>query len=148
MIRFATEEDIPVLLRMIKEFYNQTPYSSLRYDNAKTSALVSGLITNSKDESIVLVLMDKGGDVIGTLIAVITEPLCSTEKLATELVWWVDEGYRGRESIELLDAYEYWQKKVGCSGVSMASIQGGSDLDKFYKRRGYSVSELTYFKVN
>lgn len=148
MIRFATEEDIPVLLRMIKEFYNQTPYSSLEYDGEKTLTLISNLIASSKEEVIVLVLVNKSGNVIGTLIATVTEPLCSAEKLATELVWWVDEGYRGRESIELLEAYEYWQKKIGCAGVSMASIQGGSDLDKFYKRRGYSVSELTYFKVN
>jgi hypothetical protein len=146
VIRFATEEDLPVLVEMVRKFYNATPYSALVFDEKKTTEVIRNLINESNNISIVLVADDL--DIRGTIIASVTEPLCSSEKISTELVWWVDEAYRGRISIELLDAYEYWQKKVGCSAVSMASIQGGSNLDKFYKRRGYIPSEVTYYKVN
>ena len=146
-IRFATEDDLPTLIDMVEHFYNQTPYSkALVFSKDKTLNTLVSILHGSKEDGIILVLADPSP--VGLIVASVTEPLCSEGKHATELVWWVNEGYRGRASLELLNAYEYWQEKVGCSGVSMASTQGGSDLDKFYKRRGYTTSEITYYKAN
>lgn len=148
MIKIATLEDVPFLKLVLKRFFLNSPFVNLtEFDEEVTVRTAENIINGPKENGIIL-LYFKDGEVKGVLAGLAHEMFFSRDKVATELCWWVDEDARGRDSLELIEAYEFWAEKVGCSIVSMANLTGttGERLDKYYKRRGYTPLETAYGK--
>jgi GNAT superfamily N-acetyltransferase len=94
----------------------------------------------------VVILLRKNEKVIGFLVGFANSPLFSTDKIATEAAWYVYPEHRGRGSLKLLQAYEYWAKHVAkCKLIQMLHL-GDERLDKLYERKGYRKSEVCYIK--
>lgn len=147
-VRIATVEDIPVLLKMARNFHKASPYRGMRFDREKGRKFLEGVILSSNTEGIVLVAL-KEGNPVGMLVGACSEPVFTGNKVAMELGWWVEEESRGsRASFLLYRAYEDWAFRVGCSHVQGAYLPGVSpDLDSFYKKLGYIQVESSYLKT-
>lgn len=66
--------------------------------------------------------------------------------LATDVLWYVVPEKRGTGIAgELLDAFEFWAAKVGCSLISMTTLNPSSGKS-FFEKRGYIAQELAYTK--
>lgn len=148
MIKIAELEDLPGLLNVIKNFFDNSPFNGLTEFNPSIASDTAKRILQGPKENGIILLYLKDGVVKGVLAGLAHELFFSADKVATELCWWVDEDARGRDSLELIEAYEFWAEKVGCSIVSMANLTGttGERLDKYYKRRGYTPLETAYGK--
>lgn len=148
MIKLATLKDLPDLLRVLENFYVNSPFSNLvDFDRSIASVSAQKIIEGPKEDGIVLLYL-KDGIVKGVLAGLAHQMFFSRDRVATELCWWVDEDARGRDSLELIEAYEFWAEKVGCTITTMANLTGetGERLDKYYKRRGYTPLETAYGK--
>lgn len=140
MIRLATEEDFPELIRMAKEFHQASPYNDLEFSVTKCFELFQAYL---RDKTSVMILVSDHG----MLIAHAGQAPFSSDRISSEVAWWVDpEGRNKRESLLLFEAYEIWSKKVGCKLCQVAMLPSVTDLSKFYERRGYKLLEQSYVK--
>lgn len=138
-IKIATIEDIDIIVSMAMKFISESNYKNYGNEIA-LRALVERVLNAPDEDSIVLLYEDKG------MIAGITSQfLFGTFKSATELAWWIDPEHRkSRLGSELLEAFEYWAKKVGCKLITMISID--DNVGKYYEKKGYVLQERTYTK--
>ena len=139
MLRLATKDDLELLVEMGRKFISSTGYAAYA-DETRMKELAEDFLTADPSQKIVLLYEDKG-----MLGGVVTPFLFGTVKIATEVVWWVDPDHRKSEiGMKLLEAFEFWAKKVGCGLISMVGLD--DNLDKFYVRNGYRLSERAYVK--
>lgn len=148
MLRLGKERDVNVILGLILEFFGHTKYGHLPVDYIATSGLIRDFV-NELNEDLVCILWEVNGKVTGILAGQIqTIPLLN-RKVAVECLWWVEPEARGSEAGEqLLDAFEHWAKLRGADMVQMMSLpdRTGKALSRFYRRRGYDLTEVTYTK--
>lgn len=147
-VRLATLEDIPEILKFAKAFMKASPYRLMTFDPKKGKDFLTSLIDSPLSEGVVLLAL-KDGKPVGFLVGVASQPVFSSNKFSMELGWWVEPEHRGcRGALLMYAAYEDWAKRVGCSHIQGAYLPGVSpDLDKFYKKRGYVLTESSYVKV-
>jgi ribosomal protein S18 acetylase RimI-like enzyme len=143
MIRLATKEDIPEMLRMGESFFNASGYGDLTTFNKEDT------------ESLFIKLIGEGWlltDGISTMLGFVVFPMFMNNStvVAQELFWWVDESARGsRVGIEILKKAEELAKENGATAMMMLSINelNGDSVNKLYERLGYSRREQTYMRV-
>jgi len=146
-LSLATLEDLPFVERMARDFANEYPFPA-ELNLQKIQDTCRDFLSKDKNEFIVVLANDPHP--IGMLAGRTIELLFSSEKIAVEMMWWVDKDYRtGNTGWELMKAFEYWAGVVGCKYVQMASVQTdiGERLDKVYKRKGYILAERNYLKA-
>lgn len=140
-IRHATDADVPALLAMAQAFVAQTKYH--------------GLITLSLEHLETLtrnVLAAPGGQVwiaqkdetpIGMLAMGLFEHPMSGERVASEVVWWVDPAYRGSSvGRRLLRAAETWATEQHAALLQM--VAPDARVGRFYEALGYVSVETAY----
>jgi GNAT superfamily N-acetyltransferase len=94
----------------------------------------------------VVILLRKEEKAVGFIVGFANSPLFSGDKIATEAAWYVQPEHRGRGSLKLLQAYEYWAKNVAKVKLIQMLHLGDERLDKLYERKGYRKSEVCYIK--
>lgn len=140
MIRLATIADIPVMLRMGRDFVRTGV--NVPFDAAYADASLRGHLAAPERLSLVLELQ---GRVRGMLCAGLMESPLAPVRLAQELVFWIDPDARGRWAVALMRDYEDWARRAGCRAVSLVA-RPGCPTDRLYHRRGYVLTETTYTK--
>lgn len=136
-LRLATENDLELVLKHSRAFMAASAYADI-YGEEELTALLLKLI---RDDDKVLILHGDDGLIAGISIPWTFGP----RKLAMELGWWVvPDKRKSNIGKELLDAFEYWAKKINCSLISMVSID--DTLGKYYEKRGYVLCERAYIK--
>lgn len=140
MIRPATEADIPVLIELGREFFNQSSWKELADFDPASSEVSIRLIISGGLAGEVLISDDGQG-----MAAYLCTPLFLNHNVltATELVW-----YARKNGVPLLEAMEKSAKARGAVALSMLCLNGMREdvLDRFYRMRGYRKSEFSYLK--
>lgn len=144
MLRLARDEDLPYLLDFARKFHDTSPYKELNFDQDKVAHTILHLIHNPV--GLILVL---GDTPVGCLAAVIEDTLFGNDRMAVEVMFWVELEHRGRNSFELPKAYEFWAKKLGCKVVTLSSLEGENTaiLDRVYRGMKFAPCEHSYMKV-
>ncbi len=147
-LKIATWDYLPDILEMCEKFHQNTPFSGIEeYDESRVADIIISIIENPTDK-IAIVLVDEG-KAVGMVLGVTSTSIFNYGKVATELAWWVNPEYRGKKSLELMKAYEYWAVNVAkCSVVQMSLLEDENleGVDRIYKRKGYSPVERAYVK--
>lgn len=148
MLRVATEADAPIIQQMVIDFWNVIP-SDIKINPKKLKDVVHGFFEDPT-EKIFILSCDDNQSPRGLIGGVAQEFLLNRDKVATEIVWWMDPEYRGKDSLKLIDAFEHWAKHIaGCSIVQMSLVGSlqRERISKMYARRGYKLAEQSYIKV-
>lgn len=143
----ATEDHREDVIRMSREFHQESPYKDFEYDEDKVNETISGFLDDDGSNKI-LVLAEVSGRIVGMIAALSYELYFNTDKVSCELMWWVDHEARKKYPTlgpKLLEAYEFWAKKVGCKTAQVVSIED-KILERFYRKRGYTKAEKTFWK--
>lgn len=100
------------------------------------------------DPSVMIIILAKANEkVVGVIVGHIAELYFSDTKMAGEIIWWVDEEYRGSlAGIQLFHAFEFWAGKTGAKFVTGVNTNETVDVSKVYVRNGYHLAETTYVK--
>jgi len=144
----ATENDIPTIVEFARKFHQVSPFQDSPFSPEMVELFCQTLLTNGINNAILLLSVAEG-EPTGMLIASAQEMSFSTDRFAVELAWWVEPEYRNSPAAQrLIEVYEYWAKKVGCTHVMMSSlsIDNQKILDRWYSRRGYRPTENHYTK--
>ena len=137
-MHLCKEEDIPHLIRMVKDFAALYPFP-FEPDELKIEAVIRRLMKDG------IVIVSGGGPPIGFIMGGLSEFIYNTEIVATELTWWVDPKYRNTKlGVNLFNAFEEWAQRQGATIIQMSSA--GKDMKDWYLRRGYVPSEASFYK--
>lgn len=145
MIRRATIDDLPSILRMSEDFHQASPYRNIPFNKEFLAQNVQAILINPLFS--LFVAEDHNGNLVGMLAGVITQKLFSPEPAAGELVWWVDPEYRSNGiGPELHQSFQAWAISKGCSSISMVLLEDENLelIDKMYKNMGYTPTERSY----
>lgn len=150
MIRLATKEDEEQLLHICYKFFLTTNHNDLTWDRQKVITLIRSF--TGEQGKIFLIAEDEYGNIISCLAGFIIDHLFATNKIAYEILWYVDQEFkRSKDVIKILKAYELWAKKSGCTHLSMGNRRGVDDskedaLERYYLRNGFKIIETVYKK--
>lgn len=146
-LKIATIDDLDQVVPMCEAFVKESPYHKNRYDLEKIKKTAEHLLTQPKETAIVI-LAQHETDTVGFLVGIITEELFSNSRIAAELVYWVAPDWRKGFSYgrDLLDAYEFWARKIGATYITLGSLSTNPRIDTLYKRRGYNKTEHSFVK--
>lgn len=144
MLRLATPEDMPSLIKLAVTFIRQSPYKDEPYDEDEIRDLLS-ILLRDRNKGIVVLLM-KDDLPVGFIGGMLTKMFFSKDPLATEIFWWVDPQYRTRKSLLLKEAFEFWAKRVGAKYISLSSPAQDPRVARFYERTGYIPIENAHMK--
>lgn len=146
-VRVARREDVPDLVRFARNFHKSSPYKWLRFDTKKVTESFER-VTSSPGTDMIALIAYKENENIGMVVAAADSPPFSSEKVSTELAWWVEPQHRKtRAALFLFEAYEEWAKRVGCRGVQSAYLLNTDhDPSEFYKKKGYTPVETSFIK--
>lgn len=134
MVRPATVEDIPDLLKMGKSFHAESKMPFAFRDD-----VMAGVLGNMVQSENAVVLMTERGVIGGALSAA----YCDPEWLyAVELFWWA----RG-DGLALLHEFERWAQQAGANEVRMTSLAALPRADRILRASGYEPAEISYSRV-
>lgn len=148
MIRHATTDDIPALIKCGREFFAEAAVlggCNVRFSEHKLAATLADII--GKEGAIVLVA-EYDGEIVGGLAAVAFPYYFADGMTAQELFWWIDPARRGGlTGIKMLHMVESWARELGCDTLTMIAIAiPDSPASRIYLREGFKVLEAHFMK--
>jgi GNAT superfamily N-acetyltransferase len=142
-VRKGGQEDLLGVLVLAKEFSIEAPKTH-KFHLEKTNSFLNTAIESPNME---IFVAEVDGQIVGFMIAVVTEFWMSKLVIASDLAWFVTKEFRGhRVAIKLLKTFEAWGKANGANYLGMADIEGIQNLSKLYNKLGYKTCETTYLK--
>lgn len=143
-LKLAGVEDIGAVIDMALSFAKVSPYKDLPIEREKIEELILSLLRDKNKTIIVLYMHD--GKPVGMIAGMSSEMMFSREIIASEVIWWVEPGFRSRKTLALKEAYEFWAKRIGAKYIQMANLDD-QKIERYYERTGYKLTERAYLKV-
>lgn len=148
MLKLADWNDWDQVLRIgyrhAKMYEHIQPYP---IQQEKVNRLLEITLNTPNTEAIILLYM-KDDEPVGIMACRADESIYHVGKTANEILWHVDPGQPPNVAEELINAYEYWAKLVGCKYITLTSLEHDKveALGRYYRRRGYKPVERAYKK--
>lgn len=143
MIRWATDDDVPVLLDMAKAFLETHYADTLVFNAEKMQELLAELISNPSG---FLLVSEQDENVVGTIGVLVYDHPMTGQALSSELFWWMNpEARGGLDGMRLLKHAEKW---VRDNRIPWMHVVAPNDRVKsFYRRLGFSELETHFQKA-
>jgi GNAT superfamily N-acetyltransferase len=151
MIRPAVPDDIFRLADMGRAFFDEAGFAEkmtgegrFTFDLETFGHTVAALIERG-----VLLVAEKGGEVVGMAAAGVAPAWWNRNVLtAQELFWYVDPAHRKGLGSQLMDALEAAVGDLGVVLFSMSAEEGlrSTALNRLYRQRGYFPTEMLFWK--
>lgn len=145
-LKVANLTDLQEIKRMCKAFFLSSIYNDKEYDADKVHDTILELLHDPANRVILLAL--RGDKPCAVLAATVAPLLFNASRIATEVVWWVDDKHR-RSGVgqQLIEAYEYWAINIAKADyIQLCSLNGGDEVGQYYEKIGYKLTEKAYIK--
>lgn len=146
-LRLGRLSDVDDIMRMARSLTKGGPIDIVGHSDKKTRQSIEAAMTADGSEWLILVshVDDKP---VGVLIAYSIVPLFSENKIAYEVLMYLEPEHRkGRRGLDLMKGFEYWAKLVGCKVAHYGWLSNSPpELKTLYTRLGCVKSEEIYFK--
>jgi GNAT superfamily N-acetyltransferase len=145
VIRPGRHEDIERLIEMGERMHNEGAYSFLPFDHEKVRQLIISYINDS--ETSCGLVAEEHSIPIGMFAGFVTDYFFCSEKVACDMILYVDQEYRGSSAaVRLIGAFRDWARERGarevCLGVSTQI--NAETTGRFYEKMGLSLSGGLY----
>jgi len=91
---------------------------------------------------------DVDGTAQGILMGVAFDHPYGPVRVSKDSMWWIDPAHRGgTAAVRMLDAFEAWARKRGCSFGGIAGMGDDPIVTKLLERRGYRAAEVHFLKA-
>ena len=146
-IRETTPDDLLDVVIAAKAFSKEAGHKTwAKFDTNKVKLLLEQLISH---EFGFVYIATHNEEVVGGLIAVVSELPINDYRVAQELMLWIDPEHRnGKTAPKLIDAYVAWSKEKGCNFVRLSEIDNvlNGKAGLLFKRKGFEPLETAYVK--
>lgn len=137
MIRLASPEDIPAIVRMTAKLHAAAGIV-LPMDPRVVAAFLAGLAQSPLGLVIVA-----GDPVSGFLAASVGSASIAMTPVAQEHGWWSEGG----DGLRLLRRYEAWAREQGCFAARMSTPPGADRANEILERNGFAMAEQAWVKA-
>lgn len=145
MIRQATEQDIPDIVKLGSQSLIDGPYKGIIKDTPEKSAETAMQVIKAAGGKVLLYEDDDTHEVNGMLAFIIYPQIFTGEMTANEIVWYLKpDARKGGGAIKLLWEAEKLAKEMGA--IYMAFTAPTSEVAALYKRWGYAQVEVSFMK--
>lgn len=148
-IRHAQPEDLPALIEMGREFFEQSGNARFTtFDEPSLTTTLIGLMSGVPAGCVLVA--DIGGDVVGMAGCVVFPFYANMNTLiGQEVFLWVNPERRGAVGDALLDELEAEATRKGAKLFINANIAGERDkaFARYYRRRGCVPAEQTHIRI-
>lgn len=146
-IRFATPQDVPVIVELGRRFHALTRFCVYHYDTERTTLSLHAVLRNPRGGHCFFVAEDSTGETVGFLIGCIEQHFFSSQLVASVIHYDVlPEKRMGGAGVRLLMAFKQWAENRGAVELS-AGVNSGTDLgklDRFLRRMGFKMTGGNY----
>lgn len=133
MIRKATIEDIPAIVRMGERLHNESSFSPISYCGERVAQAASALISHG-----FAVMAETDGTVIGGMMGDVLTPWYSTERMGIDYTLYIEPEHRnGILAIRMVRMFEEWCKSMGAVQIRPGVSTGHMSAGKLYRALGY-----------
>jgi hypothetical protein len=144
-IRLAKFDDVQELLDTGEQFFNLGDMGPrITYDKVVLCKTLINLIT---DDNCCLFVDDK---LQGVIAGVVSPMWFSDNLMGQELLWWVNpEARHSKVGFQLMNKLIKWFEDKGVAAYSMYSLEHSNpeQMDRIYKRKGFTQTEHTYTRI-
>ncbi len=137
IIRPAREGDADAVIELGKRMHEESAYAFLPYDLKKVRALFNSYIADPEKQC--GLVAEEDSKLIGMFGGYLTSYFFCNEKIACDLIFFVDEKHRGSSAApRLIRAFRQWASVHGASEICLGvSTQINTErTGKFYERMG------------
>lgn len=146
MIRLATPDDGPALMRMGEAFFAESGHGDrFAFDRVSFAHTCSALGVAG-----LLLVVEQGGKVVGMAGVDVAPSICNhSVMVARETFWYVDPDYRKGLGRKLLVALETAAASHGAAFFDVVAEPGprSKPLERLYEMAGFNPAERTFRKV-
>lgn len=146
MIRSAEKTDLEGLVELGRQMHAESNYAPLTFSELIYRRFLETLI----DHELGCVLVaDRQGQVIGVYIGVVSNAFFSMDRIAQDVLLYVDPEHRGgMTAMRLIKAFEDWAAKQGAVQVRPGiSVGGPIEVPaRLYIAAGYQTAGYTFVK--
>ena len=142
MIRDANVADLFALVQYGEYFWKQSPYGDkIPYSPQAVRDLLTWMV---EDQFLYLSVY---GTTITGFLGLIEVPLLFNPEynVATEMFFYVRPDYRNQGISKEL--YAYAEDDIQTDIIAFADMSTSTDMDEYYTKRGFTLTERTYTKV-
>lgn len=149
LVRPATLEDMPYILDFGRQFFAKTELrQSVEFDGLSFTQALESFIQGLGFEAGVFVL--ENSVPVGVIAGLCYSTWFNEHvKTGQDLFWWIEPDERGfAQAKKMLDALETWASERGAKWFTMAATETmrPGTVEKFYLRRGYTLSERHFIR--
>lgn len=138
----AREGDIPAIVAMAQAFLRATPYGAYLPEQPDALEAFAARLIASHDGVILLAM--KEADPAGMIALWTYDHPMSGERVASELVWWVNPEARGSLGVRLVRRAEAWARAHGAVVLQMIAPTHAPRVGQFYAACGFEEIETSY----
>lgn len=140
--RRATPEDRDGVVELGRIFYEtELARFDMTFDRTQAETDFDFLVCQP---SAIGILAIQDGQIIGMIAGVHGRKLFGAESALEEMAWFVHPRHRSCGP-RLLNEFERWGRDNGCKTIIMVHLHG-TDVNRFYIRRGYRLIQSSYAK--
>lgn len=140
VIRPARPEDVPAIVQMGLRFLADVYAGKIAHPDPDRMARTAGWLIDD-DPTRALLVSEADGAVTGMIGVFVFDHAMTGERMASELMWWVEPSHRGH-GLRLLTAARLWAKAAGATTIQM--IAPTPEVEVLYTRLGYMKIESAY----
>lgn len=132
-VRLATFEDIPALVQVGLSFHERTPYKHIKVDRQSITKNFAWAISSAQG---IVIVEEKGDQVVGFLLGCIQEFWWSRQRLATDLAFVFENGWN---SIRMTKMFIEWARRQPRVAEVTMAVSSGLDPQRMaaiYRRAG------------
>lgn len=141
-IREAVTADIPRLVEMGLQFIRESRYQAFVRENPAQIAVLASALIDGREHT--MLVAERDGRIVGMLGLHTSPHVISGDRVAGEVVFWVDPSAKG-VGIRLMHAAERWAANHGAIAIQMVSPT--EKTDTLYERCGYAAVERAFQKT-
>lgn len=132
-------KDVDTCVQLGKAMHAEGAFRNLDYSADKCRAI--GRLALAKHPTLFAwVVVDKGDKIIGMMIATVHEFYFGYDKIASDLLLYVDKTRRGGVgAVMLIQRYVDWAIAQGCKEIQLGETTGinAEAVDKLYRKCGF-----------
>lgn len=132
-LRDAHDYEVDILTKKAGEVWSEMVYGHMKFDHEKTANALCGAILKQPGWFLRVIAHRHSEEVVGALLGICEEALCSKDKMATDVTIMVDATHRGhctRQVIELLQEFRDWGIREDAKIIKIG-VSSGINMDKF-----------------
>lgn len=146
MIRCADQTDLTELVRLGRLMHAESNYAPLVFSEVVYRHFLQAVIDH--DNGCVLVA-ERNHGLIGVYIGVVANAFFSTDKVANDVLLYVEPHFRGgMTAMRLIKAFEQWAVEQGAVQIR-PGISVGGEIDvaaRLYRAAGFETAGYAFLK--